>query len=234
MWQKGKIVQNQYLTEENYNKANKKIKKISLVVFVTGLIVGSGLIIFGLIKSNEAERINEERAAAAAAEVEAKTAETKNRLSEIEVELAALNTKLEAKEQECDSIPMSSASWFEDSSKCSREASSIRTEITNLDLEQFTLDNTHHTVVYDKERPEIYVLFYVLGSFAILAGSGTALIIYLITKRRALRAYGIQSTMPVNQEAVKSYTPTVAEAAGQVAGSVAEGIAKGIKKGKNS
>lgn len=238
---------NQYLTEEHYQKVNKKIKAVSLVIFLVGLLVGGGLIVFGLIKTNEvdrtnaektaeAEKTNAERAAAAQAEVDQKVEAANARLKEIESETAALNSQLSAKQYECDSMQMGAANWFADRSQCQNEASDISSQISNLEMEQFQLENAHYTVYYDKVSPDLVDFwgapFYMIGAFIVIASSIASLSIWLVTKRRALKAYAIQQSMPVNQEAVQSYTPTISKAAGDIAGSVAEGISRGVKEGK--
>lgn len=224
--------QSKYLTEENYNRANKKIKIISLVILILGFIIGGALIALGAVKSAEVEKINEERAAVALAESEAKAAAAKERLSEIETEKSSLESEYNAKQQECDSLEMGTSDWFAKSNQCNRDSSSIRSKISKLEMEQFELENADYKVYYDIEQPEKYIPLYMIGAFVICAGAIASLSIFLITKRRALRAYGIQSTMPVNKEAVEQYTPTAAKAAGDIAGSVAEGVARGVKKGK--
>ena len=225
-------MQKQYLTEENYQRVNKKIKTISLAIFIVGLIIGLGLIIFGFIKTNEANQINEERAAAAAAEANAKAAAAKERLSEIETELESLQSQYDAKESECDSMNMRDPDWFAKSNQCEREAMALQTKINKLNVESFQLENDNYTVYYDKEMPEKYIPFYIFGGFIILASSGAALAVWLITKRRALLAYHAQSVMPVAKEGIDGITPTMAKTAGDIAGSVAEGISRGVKKGK--
>lgn len=53
---------NQLLTEANYNKAKKKLRRISLIILIFGLLVGGGLITTGAILSNNVKRQNEETA----------------------------------------------------------------------------------------------------------------------------------------------------------------------------
>lgn len=226
------MTQNKHLTEENYNRINKKLKTISLVILIVGVLAGGASIAFGAIKSSEAKRINEERAAAALAESEAAVAAAKERLSGIETEKASLESEYNAKQQECGSLDMRASDWYTAVNQCHREASSIESKISDLEMEQFKLENANYKVSYDLELPEKYIVFYIIGAFCIGAGLVTSLVIFLITKRRAIWAYGIQSTMPVNKEAIEGYTPTAAKAAGDIAGSVAEGISRGVKHGK--
>lgn len=225
-------MQKQYLTEENYQRVNKKFKTISLSVFIVGLLIGLGFIILGIIKTNEAGQINAEREAAATAEVQAKVAAAEQRLGEVQSELGSLNSQYDAKETECDSMDMGDSDWFAKRNQCQREASNLQSQIMDLESEAFQLEHANYTVYYDKEMPEQYIPFYIFGGFIILASAGIALAIWLITKRRTLLAYHAQSVMPVAKEGIDEMTPTVANSAGNIAGSVAEGIARGIKNGK--
>lgn len=230
--QKGKIMEKQYLTEENYQRVNKKFKTISLVVFIVGLIIGLGLIVFGIIKTNEANQINEERAAAAEAEVNAKVAAAEQRLSEVQSELGSLKPQYDAKESECDSLNMQDPDWFAKKSQCQRESSAIYSDIMDLESEEFQLEHANFTVYYDKADSSWCVVLYGVGGFIILASAIASLSIWLITKRRTLLAYHAQSVMPVAKEGIDEITPTAANAAGTVAESLAEGITRGIKNGK--
>ena len=226
----------EFLNETNYNRANKKIKRVSLIILSAGLLIGGGLIGFGIYKQVDADQINEERAIAAQAEVTKKVSEAKERLNAISTEMADLEGQLEAKNQECDSLSMQDADWFAKSSQCHREAMSIQSQINDLSSEQFQLENAHYTVYYDKVREQSYIPFYFVGGFVILAAGIASLSVWLITKRRAIAAYGVQSTMPVAHEALKKtadkLTPTASKAAGDIASSIAEGITRGRQKGQ--
>lgn len=43
----------EYLTEENYEKGKRKIKRIALIILIVGLLIGGSLITVGLVKRNE-------------------------------------------------------------------------------------------------------------------------------------------------------------------------------------
>ena len=45
----------EFLTEENYEKSKKKIKKIALIILIAGILLGVGLITTGLVLSNNAK-----------------------------------------------------------------------------------------------------------------------------------------------------------------------------------
>lgn len=224
----------QFLNEENYNRANQKLKKASLIILILGILLGGGFIAYGTIKTDEANKLNEQRAADAAKETETKQTAAQQRLSDIASEQATLEAEHEAKQQECDSLDMQASDWLANRNKCDREASDIQAKINNLSVEQFELSNSKQTTIYNLEKPEKYYVFYFIGAFCIISSLMASLAIFLITKRRSILAYSAQSVMPVGKEAVEQYTPTIAKAAGDIAESVSEGIAKGVSKNKHN
>ena len=226
----------EFLNEENYNRANKKIKRISLAILLAGLLIGGGLIAFGFIKRADAERINVERAEAAKAEADSKVAASRQRLEEIESELSSLQSQYDAKSQECDSMDMLDSDWFVKVNQCHREASNTQSQINSLESEQFQLKNATYTVYYDEVGEETYVPFFFIGGFILIASAMISFSVWFFTKRRVLMAYGVQSTMPIAHEAAiktaDKLTPTVSKAAGDIANSIAEGITRGCQKGQ--
>jgi len=225
-----KTTQGRFLNEEHYNKVNQKLKKASLIILVLGILLGGGIITYGTIKINEANKINEQRAAEATKEMEAKQATAQQRLDEIDSEKAVLEAEHEAKLQECDSLDMGASDWLANKNKCDREANNLQTKISALSKEQFEVRSSAQNVKYDVEHPEKYYIFYFFGAFCIAPSLVISASLFLTTKRRALLAYSTQSVMPIGKEMIEQYTPTVAKAAGDIAKSVSEGIAKGVSK----
>lgn len=222
----------EFLTEERYEASNKKIKKIALIILIVGMAIGIALILFGVYKQNEAKRINQERYDAAYAQSEKLVEEANKRLAEISDEKTKLTEQKTNKNRECDSIPMGTSTWFADVNACQSEVQAITRQINDLEAEEFKIENANYKVTYTPILEIAYTIFYFIGGGVILTALVVSGIIWLITKRRAIRAYAVQSTLPVNQEIVDKVTPTVSNAAGSVAGSIAEGISRGIKKGK--
>lgn len=202
--EKGNEVENQYLKEENYQKTNGKIKLLSIIILIVGLLVGGGLIGFGLFKQNEAE--SQKQSALSA---------TNARLSEIKQKIASLKSEAALKEEECDAISMSDDGWFEKSDQCDKEIFNIESEISDLETEQFTVENQH------VEEP-FTAPFYIFGAFIIIGSIMISFAIWFITKRRAVHAYVAQQTMPVNKEIIKEYSEPIADAAGKIANAVKE------------
>ena len=205
----------EYLNEEWYQNTKKKIVKISLIILIVSILIGGGLIATGIIKTNiskkEAQKIYEER-----------VAEANKRLDEIEQEKETLNKQYELKNQECDSISMSDPDWFSKKSSCSREVNKIASKITELETEEFKLNNAF-SIFYFKN----YTFLSIIGGIVIFIGGIIALAFYVIAKRREITAFGVQQVMPLAQEGMEKMAPTI----GTVGKEIAKGISSGIKEG---
>lgn len=213
----------EYLNEENYQKAKKKITRISLIILIVGLVIGGGLIAIGAVKQSNAKKESEERVEKA-----------KERLSEIKTEKEELNAKIAEKQYECDSLEMGSDDWFANSTKCDRKVSNLEQKVIDLELEEFKLQNENYKEFYVPVLPIKYLIFYYIGGSVIVISGIISLVFYLIAKRREIRAFTIQQTMPVTQEAIDKMAPTVGNAAGNIAGSIAKGIKDGLKDDKEN
>lgn len=207
------------LNEDNYEKTKKKITTISLIILIVALLIGSTLIALGVIKTNtskkDAEKVNQERYNA-----------SEQRLKEIASEKESLNLQYDAKNQECDSLDMSAKDWYSKVNQCRRDASAISSKITNLESEEFKLNNN-----YDKVEAKNYIPLSVFGGVIIFIGGMISLSIYLIAKKRDISAFAIQQSMPLAQETIEKMAPTVGNAAGTVGKGIAKGITSGIKEG---
>lgn len=216
------------LNEDNYEKTKKKITTISLIILIVALLIGSTLIALGVIKTNtskkDAEKVNQERYNA-----------SEQRLKEIASEKESLNLQYDAKNQECDSLDMSAKDWYSKVNQCRRDASAISSKITNLESEEFKLNNN-----YDKVEAKNYIPLSVFGGVIIFIGGMISLSIYLIAKKRDISAFAIQQSMPLAQEVIGKMAPTIGDAGktvidkvgpsiGNAAGSIAKGIKDGLK-----
>lgn len=218
----------EYLNEEWYQGVKKKITRISLIIFLVGVVVGGLLIGFGIYKQNDAKRINNERYNDAYKQSKDNVVKAESRLKEIETELNNLNSQYDAKSQECNSMDMTAADWYSKNTQCQREVSNINSKINELKSEQFQLKNQDYTVYYDKVNSNKYVIFYFLGIGAFIMFGVAALVVYFIAKKREIAAFTIQQSMPIAKEAIDKMAPTVGNAAGEIA----KGITEGIKEGK--
>lgn len=219
----------EYLNEERYQKAKKKITSISLIILVVSLLIGGGLIAAGIIKTNSAKnntnKLNEENYNAAYKESLENVDVAKKRLSEIATEKETLNKQYNSKQQECDSLNMSDSDWYTKVNQCHREASDIQSKIDELESEEFDLNNKDYTVYIDKIYAKRYYFLSFIGIGVIFMGGMIALAFYVIAKRREILAFTTQQVMPVAQEGIEKIAPTI----GNAAGTIAKGIKEGLK-----
>lgn len=219
-----------YLDEEWYQKVKKKIIRISLVILIIGLIAGGSVIAIGIIKTNQAKSTNQELYNKAYKESKNKIAEASQRLDAIKIEKERLNTQIDEKERECNSLSMSDPNWFSNKSNCQRETSKLEQQIAELKSEEFELENNDFTVFYNKISLTKYYIYYFIGSGIIGMAIIIALSVYFIAKKREIQAFSIQQTMPVAQEAIDEIAPTI----GNAAGIIGQGIANGISSADNT
>lgn len=220
----------EFLSEENYQNAKKKITKVSLIILIVGLVIGLGFIVFGVITQNNAKKINEQRYNEAYAESQKRVDIANEKLDDINKQKQELNDQISTKQYECDSLDMSSSTWFADKNKCQSEVNSLETKLNELEMEEFQINNTDYRTEYNPILPIKYILLYIIGGSIIGMSCLISGIIFIIAKRREIRAFAIQQTMPVTQEVIDKMAPTV----GNAVGSVAQGITSGIKQGLNN
>lgn len=220
----------EYLNEEWYQGVKKKITRISLVIFLVGIVIGGSLIGYGIYKQNNAKKVNDERYKEAYKQSKESVAKAESRLKEIENEISTLNSEYNAKNQECDSLDMTASDWYTKVNQCHRDAAAIKTKINDLESEQFQLKNADYTVYYDKINSNKYIIFYFLGAGVFVMFGIAALVVYVIAKKREITAFTIQQSMPVAKEAIDKMAPTVGSAAGEIAKGITEGIEEGKKE----
>ena len=176
MTERGKFMDKKYLNEEKYQKTRKKIIIVGLIIMGIGLLIGGLLIAKGFSSKNN------------------NTEKTK------------LNSQIVEKEYECDSLEMGSPNWFADSTKCQREVSAFKSQLSDLERKAFG-----------------GTAFFIFGSFSILFGLMIGGSVISIAYKRNILAYAAQSVVPVSKEVIDEMAPTI--------GNAAKEIAKGIKKG---
>lgn len=163
----------------------KKKLPLPLLVLIIGIGIGLLFAGFGLFKQFNAKKINEERYQEAYKQSQAKVDAANKRLAEIKEELPPLEDKKTAKQKECNSLNMSDPNWYADKTSCQSEVSKIQSQISDLETEQWKLENADYTVYYDLVKPMSYQIFYIIGgSIAGLAALG-AFIIYLVKGKKS-------------------------------------------------
>jgi len=211
----------EYLSEEKYQIAIKKISMVSIVILLIGLLVGGGLIALGMMKSNEEKvQIVEEE----------KTQEKTQ--TELDAEIKVLESErdaLFAKQQE----EFMENGFSEEYSRLSNER-----EEKDLKIMAFgvgTLDTPEAFDSFKRESDEIksnikVAPYYMFGSFIIFSSIIIAGFVFLISKRREIAACTVQQGMPVAKEGLEKMAPTFGEVGKEIAKGVSEGIKEGSKE----
>lgn len=197
----------EFLTEENYERGNKKIRKIALIVLIIGLLIGGSLIATGIIKSSHRE--------------ETISSNTRSK-EEIQAEINSLNSELVT-------LRTKQSQEFT-SNGFSEEYHRLENEIKTKESRIFTLNDelmkTGFGSANDSFSKAKYTPFYMFGGVIIFASCMFSGIIYLSTKQRELMAYQVQKVMPIAQEGLEKMAPTIGKAGASIAKEIAPEIGK--------
>lgn len=164
---------------------NKKKMPLPLLILIIAVAIGLVIAGVGLVKQEQAKKTNKKRHDEAYKLVMDNKKKLEKRYAEITEELKFLKDQYETKAQECDSLEMDDANWFENSTKCQREESEIDSKITDLESEQWTIEHYDNSAYYDKVKPMTYLIFYIIGGSIALLGALAAFIIYLVKGKKS-------------------------------------------------
>lgn len=166
---------------------NKKKITLPIKVIIIGCIIGLVVAGIGGIKQLSANKTNEDRRQSALKASEEAVAKANARLKEIEKEYAEIKTQYEAKQNECDSIDTTMGkdpNWYTNSTKCMREESELKSQLTDLEMEDTAIKNKDYTGYYQKVKPMSYQIFYIIGASIAGAALLGAFIIYLVKGKK--------------------------------------------------
>lgn len=213
----------EFLTEENYKRANKKIKIIAIAILLIGIILGGSLIAVGIVKSSKVEtpKVSEKDAANIQAEID-----------EINDELASLQAQ-QNKEFDKNGFSEEFYKLENEIKNKTQKVTNLKSKITN---DAFGFKDTEAKIKKSKSIP-----FYMFGGFIIVVSCMMSGSVYMFSKRRELLSYSVQQVMPVAQEGIEKVAPTIGKAGATIAkemapvyGEMAKEISKGIKEGIKS
>ena len=162
----------------------KNNKKISIRIFIVGLIISVILCGIGFLEQSNAKKENKEREQQAYQQSLNAVNAAEKRLEEIEKEKKPLIQQYEEKMQEADSLNMNAANWFSERTKLIREASNINDKINELEMEEFNIKNKDYTRYYDIVEPITYLIFYYIGAGIFGLMSIISLIYFLVTRKK--------------------------------------------------
>lgn len=180
------------------SSAEKNNKKISIRIFIIGLIISIILCGIGFIKQKQADKTNEQAYNEAYASSQANVDNANKRLSEIISELNSLKEQIGNMEIEIDNMRNERQKIFIEDRGFSDRYYAKDNEITvkeselvnlterynNLDSEGYKLQNTDYTVYYDLVEPIAYLIFYYIAGGVFTFTVITALIYFLVTRKK--------------------------------------------------
>lgn len=251
----------EYLTEEQYQKTNRKLKKISIIILIVGISIAVLLITIGKIKSininKENQKIEKE-----IRENAIKTRENNEKLiSKLETEIEELKNRERIKEQEITQLNQEISKIFsEDRGFSNRyyekeneinskkyeleeitgELQEKTSEISNLEFDQRNYDEEsingkiELNMINDFESKGFYHGAIPVIMFSVMI----SLSLYIQTKQRKIMAYQTQQAMPIAQEKIEKMAPSFGKAGviiskemTPVYKDIAKEISEGIKEG---
>jgi hypothetical protein len=216
------------LNEERFQKNQKAVTLVAIIVLIIGLCLGVGLIISGKNKAT-----------------------TKTTTEVSTTSLAEEKTKLETRKTELKAKGITASSNYEDGeayelylitkaldpsfSWCEFDEyknSSVTSSYCKAYKVQNDATNNDDTSKYEAEP------YYMFGAFVIIATLMISGSIFVFAKRRSIMAFEAQQVMPVAQEGIEKMAPTIGKAGAEIAkgmapayGEMAKEISKGIKEG---
>lgn len=162
----------------------KKGKSVAMIVLIVGIILGVIFLGIGVFKQNDAKKINQQRYNDAYSQSEANVKRAEKRMKELNDQYDSLESAIEEKARECDSIVTGSEGWFERQGECDRELLKLEDQHNSNQNEYNSLKNADYTVYYQKVKPINYLIFYIIGGSIILLTSLSSLLIYIIKEKK--------------------------------------------------
>lgn len=233
----------EFLTEENYEQGKKKLKTIIIVILTVGLLLGGGLIITGIIKTNNAKAdIAETESKRTESDVQAEIDEIDTKITNIETEINNLNLEKKRLSNEQSKIFQEDRGFSDRYYAKDEEIEIKKQEITAKENEKRKLESSKTDLetelwkmqsgfndTKNKISTSKYVSFYMFGGFIIVATCMISFFLFTILKRREIAAFTVQQTMPLAQEGIEKMSPTI----GNAVETIGKDVAKGIKEGIN-
>lgn len=191
-----------YLNEEKYQKTEKKITLIAVLVLVFGLCVGGLLIYNGVAKPNA------------------------SKVDDLKIELETKKSELISKGIEFDYLAKYDDGEVYDLKVITK---ALDPSFDYCAFDEYK--NNSITKEYCSAKNSIgemaTVSSIMIGVFLCIVSCMISFVMFTFAKERHILAFQAQKVMPVAKEAIDEVAPTI----GNAAGSIAKGVTKGIKDG---
>ena len=212
-------MENEYLTEESYQKSKSKLKVVIFIIILVGILIGGGLIYLGIYRMNP-NRIN-----TLTTELETE----KQNIVDLKKTLTEKNKPVtdEIKKLEREPFKGFTTEYYERQDKIAELKDSIKTDTKTLEDIDHVLEygctfnhntslNKYCNVYNDLEKAnnKFYSIpFYMFGAFVIIAAFMMTLPLTFTLKGREITSFMAQQNMPIAKESVEKMGPSVAKMA---------------------
>lgn len=219
----------EYLNEERYQKNRKKLAKISLLVLIIGCIIGGSLIVIGATKiKNVNSKYSSDSQAELTKQIETEKEKLEKRKEELEEQGIKYNVVAkytDGKEYELKLITKVLDPSFGYYTLDEYQNNSVTAKYCTL-----MLQNDEFKSGYNKSH-EISnsIPLFMFGAFIIISSAMSAVMRFVMLKRREIMAFQAQQVMPVAQEGMEKMAP----AYGEIAKEIAKGVKEGMKDEDN-
>lgn len=193
------MAENKYLNEEKYQKAEKSITLVAILLLVVGLCIGGFLIYRGVAKPG-------------ASKVEELKVQLETKKSELEAKGVKYNRFAKYSDGETYDLKIITNAMDPSIDYC------VRDEYKNNSItkEYCAAKNS----IGDFESSS----FTMIGTFICISTCMISGFILIFAKQRHIAAFQAQQVMPVAKEGIEEMAPTLGKAAGEIA----KGIKKGL------
>lgn len=206
-------MENKYLNEEKYQKTEKSITLVSVLVLIVGLCIGGFLIYKGVAKPGT------------------------SKVEELKIELENKKRELESKGIKFDEFARYTDGEAYDL-KIITKALDPSFEYCKFDEYKNNSLTKEYCAAKNSTGDFASTSSIMFGAFICIASCMISGSIFMIAKRRQLLAFSVQQVMPIAKEGIEDISPTIRKVAKEgmdemapSIGNVAEEITKGIKKG---
>lgn len=193
------MAENKYLNEEKYQKAEKSITLVAILLLVVGLCIGGFLIYRGVAKPG-------------ASKVEELKVQLETKKSELEAKGVKYNTFAKYSDGEAYDLKIITNALDPSFDHCAfdeyknnsitKEYCAAKNSIGDFESSSFTM----------------------IGTFICISTCMISGFILIFAKQRHIAAFQAQQVMPVAKEGIEEMAPTLGKAAGEIA----KGIKKGL------
>jgi len=193
------MAENKYLNEEKYQKAEKSITLVAILVLVVGLCIGGFLIYKGVAKPGI------------------------SKVEELKVQLEAKKSELESK-----GVKYSEFAKYSDGEEYELKiiTKALDPSFPNCEFDEYKNNSITKEYCAAKNSTGDFASTgsTMFGAFICIATCMISGFIFMVAKRRHILAFQAQQVMPVAKEGIDEMAPTIGNAAGEIA----KGIKKGL------